>query len=137
MTGLSGEIVYLLIVGALLLVRYVWQRRTRIQPWEEALARAPRPAEGLPQPVAAPQALAHPAHREAPPERIWQPAARRADRGFGARDTESRARHGIRAPQRFSRQALLGDRRRTQDAIVAAVILGPCRASSPWDPDRS
>jgi hypothetical protein len=136
-TGLPGEIVYLLIVAAIMLVGYVWRRRTKIQPWEEALARTPRPAEEAPQQVAAPRVLAQQAYWEAPPEPAWQPAAPRAGRGPGARDTEARARHGVRAPRRFSRQALLGDRRRTQDAVVAAVILGPCRASQPWEPGRS
>lgn len=36
-------------------------------------------------------------------------------------------------PHRYSRRALFGSRKATQDAVVAAVILGPCRALSPYD----
>jgi hypothetical protein len=40
----------------------------------------------------------------------------------------------VRPPtRRFSRRALMGDRRSLQDAIVVATILGPCRAKRPHD----
>jgi len=38
------------------------------------------------------------------------------------------ARPSARRAHRFSRSALLGSRRQRQDAVVAAVILGPCHA---------
>ena len=37
-----------------------------------------------------------------------------------------------RPVRRYSRQALLGSKRQTQDAVVASVILGPCRAHQPY-----
>jgi hypothetical protein len=38
-----------------------------------------------------------------------------------------------RAPRWYSREALLGSKRRTQGAVVASVILEPCRAYLPHD----
>lgn len=37
------------------------------------------------------------------------------------------------ARRRFSRNALMGDRRAVQNAVVIATILGPCRAFEPHD----
>ena len=39
----------------------------------------------------------------------------------------------VRIPKCFSREALLDSKRCTQDAVVASVILGPCRAYLPHD----
>lgn len=38
-----------------------------------------------------------------------------------------------RSRRRFSRRSLLGTKRKVQDAIVIATILGPCRADEPHD----
>jgi hypothetical protein len=40
-----------------------------------------------------------------------------------------------RDARRFSRRSLIGSRRAVQDAIVVAAILGPCRAYRPHDID--
>ena len=40
-----------------------------------------------------------------------------------------------RRPQRFSRTALMRDRRAVQDAVVIAAILRPCHAHRPHDVD--
>lgn len=42
------------------------------------------------------------------------------------------ARRAPPAARRFSRQALLGDKRRMQDGVAIATILGPCRADEPY-----
>ena len=49
------------------------------------------------------------------------------------RRTERREARAMRGRQRFSRRALLGNRRKLQDAVVIAAIVGPCRAVDPHD----
>lgn len=162
MTDISGAIVALLVFVTIMLVRFLWQQRTKIQPWEEALARAPRPAEVPPEPALQPalqpefQPFPHPTSPPtpaAPPRPSPVPAAPQpsavpgahARPASGPRPLHEFGAGGSGGPRiyaakpagrRFSRQALFGDRRRTQNAVVAAVILGPCRASSAWDADR-
>jgi hypothetical protein len=149
MTGLPGEVVYVLIFAAVMLVRYLWQQRTQVQPWEEALARAPQPTESTatppPEATLTPQPGAASPGGHAAASRPRPPPAPRPSSDFGASGSGAGAfraqpqpqpRAVFRASRRFSRQALFGDRRRTQDAMVASVILGPCRSSSPYDADR-
>jgi hypothetical protein len=141
MSGIPGEIVYLLIFAAVLLVRYLWQQRTRVQPWEEALARAPQPAEAPATPASEatlppqPRAATHDRPRAA--TRPVPAPVPRPLREFGASASKTPQVYAVaRSGRRFSRQTLFGDRRRTQDAVVAAVILGPCRSSSAYGADR-
>jgi hypothetical protein len=145
--GISSELAYLILFGLALLVRYLWQQRGKVHRWEEALARTPRTQAEVPDevPQPAPSAAlperARPEwlHVERPPTGSSPtPAATRPTRGRPGleRPGVPPERPGVRRPRRFSREALFGDRRRTQDAIVAAVILGPCRSDAPHDAGR-
>jgi hypothetical protein len=175
MRGVSTELLYLFAFLAIGLLRYLWDRLRRVQPWEERLARqqraeaeaaaAPGPAArepGAQQPALPPSAAPEAGSGQAPrsgearrsqeaPARDARPVALPAQaprlhevRTHEARLREARLRAGhpvpasVTAPgrRRFSRRALFGDRRRTQDAVVAATILGPCRAFEPYDGGR-
>jgi hypothetical protein len=145
--GVSTELAYLLLFSLALLVRFLWQRRGKVHRWEEALARTPLPDVEPPadakQPVPTAAAPVRPSSDWLPAER---PPADRYPTRTGIRPDRPQpapARAGVaaqqptaRRPRRFSRQSLFGDRRRTQDAMVAAAILGPCRSDSPHDSGR-
>jgi hypothetical protein len=109
------ELVFALIFGAVLLVRFLFKHLRKRAPQADADAEAgPEPdslTEG-PTAAAAPQ-LTRPV--PAPPRAVAAPLRRDA--------------------RRFSRRSLMGSRRAVQDAIVAAAILGPCRAYRPHDID--
>jgi len=147
MRGIPTEVLYLLVFVAIGLIRYLWERLRRVHPWEEALARQQRSAgrtvPEAPEPQTAPAAGVAGAPGHAPDAMRAPARAPGTARLHEARLHEARPRRGAsppapgmrRAPKRFSRQALFGDRRRTQDAVVAAAILGPCRASAPYDRD--
>jgi len=136
MSGLSDQIVYFLIVGLILLARYLWQQRTRIRPWEDALSRGS--PEAAPAPPSAPAGAKRPA-RLAPeqPGSPWLPEGERPAPSPAPRPrTNPMLLRAAPVPRRFTRSALFGTRRRAQDAVVAATILGPCRAMSPDDSRR-
>ena len=136
MRGISTELLYVIAFVAIGLLRYLWQRLKQAQPWEEALARQQR-SDGQSVPEGSEPEPDVSVARQPP-----RPAV--AARSYEPRPHEARPRRSVapqapgmrRAPKRFSREALFGDRRRTQDAVVAAAILGPCRASAPYDGDR-
>lgn len=122
MRGLPIELFLILFFGAIVLFNVIRQRA--------AARNAPEaPAEGeeldpddIPEavwrrgslePVDMAEAMvAAPAPRRLPPAATTAPATRR---------------------RRFDRQALLGTRRRVQDAFVVATILGRCRADEPHE----
>jgi len=94
--------------------------------------------------------VAHPARHTdlAEPQREAEPGlARRAPRdvrplpaAFPVRAVVAAPPRAVPAParrtaRRFSRRALMGNRRAVQDAVVIAAILGPCRAYQPHDSD--
>jgi len=68
---------------------------------------------------------------EVQPVQMPFPAADAAMGHFG----RSAAPGAVPAPprRRFSRSSLMGTRRKVQDAVVIATILGPCRADEPHD----
>jgi uncharacterized membrane protein len=126
MDRISQELIFALILGAIMLVQFLLKRlRKRVRsaeaeadfeaeadegPQPDTVAQRPG-AAAVPQPV---QALpARPA--PAPPRIAPAPAQREA--------------------RRFSRRSLLGSRRLVQDGVVIAAILGPCRAYRPHDID--
>ena len=123
------ELVFFVLFGAVLLFqalrRRVRQRAAAPTRTEVLDAPAEAPADALP---AAPEAagwLGSP-----PPPRPPRPSA---PRRAVARPTA--ADEGLIRRRRFSRHALLADRRSLQDAIVTAEILRPCRAQRPHDAD--
>jgi hypothetical protein len=135
MYGLGDEIVYFLIVAVVLLARYFWQRRNRVQPWEEALARRAPESEPEPEP-GPPPAGSWPAPNDQWGARLPEPV--RATRAPPAARSQPAPRMVRQQPaaaptRRFSRQTLFGSRRQAQAAVVASTILGPCRAMSPYD----
>ena len=129
MKDISGELIYLLLFAVVVLGQYLvqWLRRNKeirqddaqMEPQQPAQSQATEelPAIQIPGPM---QFVPHPLAELATCEdRSYPPAV--PERAL------------VRAPRRYSRAALLGNKRRTQEAVVAAAILGPCRAYLPHD----
>jgi hypothetical protein len=118
--GVPTELFILLLFGIALLFNWAMQRAARRQR-AEAARQAPLPDQPVPQEI---------------PEPPW-PLRRDADLPPPGMPVASpyRAAAPIAAPsrRRFNRQTLFGDRRRLQDAFVAATILGRCRADEPHE----
>ena len=109
MNKVPYELVFALIFGAVLLVRFLLKH---------LLKRAPQTDAGMGfEPDNLTQGLTAP---EIP--KLTRPVP------VPPRATEAPFRDDVR---RFSRRSLLGSRRAVQDAIVVAAILGPCRAHDP------
>ena len=110
------EMKYVLIMAAIVLFQYILKRF------------APQPIEQAPVPD------------EQPPEEEMQTQETSADAeqgyaidaGHFGRNRAGRA-SASHATRRFSRKSLMGSRRETQDAVVIATILGPCRAFEAHD----
>ena len=121
MKGLPFELLFILLFGALLLYTFVKRRAAGLSP--------PEPAQGEPEPDDIPEALWG---RNPQDPMTWtEPVAPvLAPRRMSAvADTATTA---VRR-RRFDRQALLGTRRRVQDAFVVATILGRCRSDEPHE----
>jgi hypothetical protein len=117
MRGFPLELVFFaLIVGTVLLVRFLYKQLRRKA--ASVKAEAEIPAASLPLRVAIKQAATAQPDAAAPRARSAQvlPLAR------------TRAR-------RFSRAALMPDRRAVQAAVVIAAILQPCHAHRPHNVD--
>ncbi len=109
MRGLSQELVIVLIFGAILLAQFLYkQLRRKAASMQEELEAEEPPVAVAPavMPAAAPRAVAA-------PKRVAPRAAPRA--------------------RRYSRAALMPDRRAVQDAIVIAATLQPCHANRARD----
>jgi len=114
MKGLPEELIYVLIFGAILLFQYVMKR---FGPQQQ-----PQSPQDEPDPE-------FPEQEQAAPE--VSPVSAASDTRFG-RSAPPGASPAL--PQRrFSRKALMANRRDVQNAIVIATILGPCRAYEPHD----
>lgn len=117
MNGIPQDLIFFLIFGAIVLfqiLRAQWRRRTAHPPAAAApLAQAEEPAPE-PSPVLSTASL---------PE---------VPRATAARARTLPASVSGEA-HRFSRWALLGNRRAMQNAIVIAAILQPCRAKRPHE----
>lgn len=121
MKGLPFELLFILLFGALVLYNFIKQRAAGLRP--------PEPAQGEPEPDDIPEALWG---RNPQVPMTWtEPVAPvlAPRRMSAAADTATTA---VRR-RRFDRQALLGTRRRVQDAFVVATILGRCRADEPHE----
>ena len=121
MKGLPVELLLILFFGALLLYKFIKQRVAELRP--------PEPTQREPEPDDIPETLW--GHNPQDPTTWTEPAAPvlAPRRISAAADTPTLA---VRR-RRFDRQALLGTRRRVQDAFVAATILGRCRADEPHE----
>jgi hypothetical protein len=107
-------LIYVLIFAAIVLFQYLMKR---FGPQQQ-----PQPPQDEPEPEL-------PAQEQAAAQ--VSPAAAASDVRFGRSGAPSAS---IAFPERrFSRRALLGNRRDVQNAIVIATILGPCRAYEPHD----
>ena len=117
MNSISNEVLYAVLFAVVLLFQYLMKRfgpqKPNEPPKEEQLAQIPEEVEAAPAPSTAAPAF--------------------VDQGFG----RSQARNPRPRPEvsrrRFTRNALMGSRQRMQEAVVIAVILGPCRAYEPHD----
>jgi len=117
MNGIPQDLIFFLIFGAIVLfqiLRAQWRRRTSHPP--AATAPALQAEEAEPEPA---------------------PLLRTASLPEVSRATTERARtlplSMSGEAHRFSRRALLGNRRSMQNAIVIAAILQPCRAKRPHE----
>ena len=114
MKNLPEELIYGLIFGAVLLVQYLMKRLV------------PQPQPSAPQDELAPEIAEQ---MQAALEDSSGAAA--AETGFGRCPPRGTAPASGR--RRFSRKALLANRRDVQNAIVIATIIGPCRAFEPHE----
>jgi len=124
MGPIPEDLIVFLLFGAFVLVQIV-------RNWRRSKARRAK-VEPIATPAADPVTQAE-TQVESPDQLPWTPTLVEGPRPKPA----ARASYGPdpARPQtrRFSRQALMGDRRSLQEAIVVATILGPCRAQRPRD----
>lgn len=128
MGGFPEELVFMLIFAVVWLLQFLRGRRRRQAP--------PAPEDGrdadfeveveVEVPVPAPP-------RPAPRPPAFTPNLAEGPRRAQARpDPAAPASPARQTARRYSRAALMGDRRAVQDAIVVATILQPCRARQPY-----
>lgn len=122
MRGIPQELIFVVVLAVLLLAQLLLKQFRR----KATLMQVEDETMDTPVPVAVAGTLAAP---EEPRLTVARPP--RPDSGFPHAES-IRAEHHSR---RFSRGALLANRRAVQDAIVAAAILQPCHAHRPHDAD--
>ena len=116
MNSLPVELLYGLFFGVVLLVQYLMKRY------------GPQEQEQPPPPLS--ESDPELPTREQAPAQVFQAAADadvRFDRSAAPGSSPALAE------RRFSRRALMGNRRDVQNAVVIAAILGPCRAFEPHE----
>lgn len=114
MKNLPEELIYVLIFAAIVLFQYLMKR---FGPQQQPQSAQEEPVPEIPE------------QEQATPETSSVSIA--SDIRFGRFGAPSAS---AALPQRrFSRKALMGNRREVQNAIVIATILGPCRAYEPHD----
>lgn len=118
MRGLAQEIIFALLFGAVLLVQFLYRELRR----KVASMQAENEADDIRPPVVASTQVPAQAAPRFPAARMAAPAPMRV----AQRALPRRAR-------RFSRAALMPDRRAVQDAVVIAAILEPCHAQRTRD----
>jgi hypothetical protein len=121
MKGLPFELLLILFIGAIALFNFIKQRAAGLRP--------PEATQAEPEPDDITEALwgRGPLDRTTMTEpETPAPAPRRMSAAADSATPADRRR-------RFDRQALLGTRRRVQDAFVVATILGRCRADEPHE----
>ena len=136
MKELSSEVLYVLLFMAFMLVQFLTQRGKKAAADKEAQAEAERAAQAGEADTSAPVddvARPSPAPIAQPVQSRPASAASLAVSAQAERMRIARTRPEAGAGRRYSRQSLFGNKRRTQDAVVVATILGPCRAFEPYE----
>jgi len=114
MKGLPEELIYVLIFGAILLFQYLMKR---FGPQQQQQSPQEEPVPEIPEQEQATLKTSS--------------VSTASDIRFGRSGSPSAS---TTLPQRrFSRKALMANRRDVQNAIVIATIMGPCRAYEPHD----
>jgi hypothetical protein len=124
MSPVPEDLIVFLLFGAFVLVQILRSRR-------RSKARRAKI-----EPVAAPEAEMQTQvepEAQTPVQSPWTPTLVEGPRQRAAAQAPSEQAPVRPSTRRFSRSALMGDRRSLQDAIVVATILGPCRAKRPHD----
>jgi hypothetical protein len=124
MIPIPEDLIVFLLFGAFVLVQILrnWRRNQARRATVEPIATPP--ADPVPQAETA---------AEAPGQLPWSPTLAEGPRPKPAAPASPGQAPLQPQTRRFSRRALMGDRRALQDAIVVATILGPCRAQRPRD----
>lgn len=117
MKGLPTELIYGLVIAAILLFEYLMRRFKQQAPQE-------------PQDTAQGEEFA-----QIPDEELAVPAAPSVSSMDFGHFSRAEAPGASASPpgRRFSRRALMGNPREMQNAVVIAAILGRCRAFEPHD----
>ena len=118
MKNLPEELIYVLIFGAILLVQLLMKRFVP-QPQPQ-----PQPSSPQDELVAETEDQKQAALQDSPGSAACVTGV---GRSLPRRTVLAAPRH------RFSRKALLANRRDVQNAIVVATIMGPCRAFEPHE----
>ncbi len=124
MTDISTDLLFLVFFALVFLYQYVMQRIRASRKPQDAPAQLPQATQE--QALGTQWEWVVPDAAPAAEPAIPAPVA-------AARRTEHREPTAMRDRHRFSRDALLGDRHRLQDAVVIAAIVGPCRAMEPHE----
>jgi len=136
MRGIPEELFIALIFAAILLVQFLYKQlrgkaeSLQLEPEPEAAA-APVPSTVVRTHAAPAEAGAHGTTTDMAEARRALLAARAVSQAGPSRTPPP----AWRRPRRFSRTALMPDRRAVQDAIVIAAILQPCHAHRPHEVD--
>jgi hypothetical protein len=120
MKSFPPELIYILIFGAILIVKFLMERAARLR--QAGLPPLEPPEDEIP------EAEWNAAQMAAVPSP--QPALGLVHR---RRDGAAAAPPPARTRLRLARQSLFGARWDMQEAIVVATILGRCRADEPHD----
>jgi uncharacterized protein YqfA (UPF0365 family) len=132
MSGLPEELIFLLIFGFVWLVQFLRrQRRRPAPPASEAERKAEAEADARAEAEA--DAWANAQTGPVPRAPAFTPnLAEGPRRAPVRRDRPAPTPSARQSARRYSRSALMGDRRAVQNAIVVAAILQPCRARRPY-----
>ena len=130
MKNIPEELIYVLVFGAILLFQYLMKRFGPQPQPDEVPQEAPLPQEK----PAAQEELLPDIWGRGPTVPAVSPVTAASDIRFGRSEAPgATVTLPGRRSRRFSRRALMGNRREVQNAIVIATILGPCRAYEPHD----
>ncbi len=124
MKSIPTELLYILVIGAILLFNYVMQQAARRR--QSELPQDEPPQDEPPQDEPLPDIW-----RRAPTTPAALPVL--AASVESVRRSEAPTDSSARPRRRFARSSLMGTRQDVQNAFVIATILGPCRAYEPHD----
>jgi len=135
MKDTSIELLYLLLFAAIIVGQYLiqWFKRNKEKWQDDVQTESAQQAQDL-------EADDLPFLRTsapAPEQHVWQPVPEITTHVSKSRRPAVSELVPTRTRKRYSREALFGSKQRTQDAMVAVAILGPCRAQVPHDIGQS